>query len=353
MRGAVILAGGQSKRFQSDYGQWADKALAILFGKPLLVHIVENVKPVVDEILICVDDHVKGLRYMKVLEDYSITGIKICIDMKFSLVKGPFAAIATGLKESRSDCCIILPCDTPLIKPSVVDHLLSLVEDLDISVPVHPDGSIETLMFSCKRGIAARIAETLCLFGRSRPVDIIRASSKIKFVSTISELKKLDPDLKSFVNINFRSDLNNLPTRFSKEGPIVKSICLNIIQPSPTEISSLEEVARKYSSEYYLEALNGILEALGILEQKGAHFWTGVLWETAGKIYHAMALKEEPNKMKEYYIESKMAFEKAALKYAAESEIYRDLQIKFLYESARGDEIWCLKMKEATAPIQD
>ncbi|MEM2273210.1 MAG: molybdenum cofactor guanylyltransferase [Candidatus Bathyarchaeia archaeon] len=343
MRGAVILAGGQSKRFQDSSGQWIDKALAVLFGKPLLVHVVESVRPVVDEIIICVNEDSRGSRYLKILEKYSITDIKTCVDMRFSHVQGPSAAIATGLKKSGANYCIILPCDTPFIKPSVVDYLLKLVEDLDVCVPIHPNGNIEALMFSCNREKASRIAELLCLLGRNKPVDLIRASSKIKFVSTISELKRLDPDFQSFININFRSDITNLPTRVPKEGPVIKSIDLNITQPSIQELKFLEKIAKKYNDGEYWGATTSLPTMLSTFERKNIYFWAGVFWETEGNIFRKLASFEKKlEAKKEYCVRSKMAFERAAQKYASEANIYRKEQIKFLLECANEDKDWCL-----------
>ncbi|MEM1514768.1 MAG: molybdenum cofactor guanylyltransferase [Candidatus Bathyarchaeia archaeon] len=352
MRGAIILAGGQSSRFQDGSGQWLDKALAVLSGKPLLAHIVENVKPVVDEIIICVNDATRGFHYLKIMEEYLITNVKTCIDIKFPHIQGPFAAIATGLKGVNADYCIIVPCDMPFIRPSVVDYLLKLVEKLDTCVPIHPDGNIETLMFSCKREGTAKVAEVLCLLGRSRPVDIMRASSKIKFVSTVSELRKIDPGLKSFININFRSDLINLPIRVPREGPITKSIELNLMQPSSLELHLLESIARKYANEEYLEIIDDLSEILSNFERKGFNFWEGVLWETLGKIYRKLALsREKSDEIKEHYIRSGEAFERAALEYAMEASIYEEKQIKFLLESTWKDRKWCSIKRDEVATL--
>lgn len=350
MRGAVILAGGQSKRFQDNSGRWVDKALAILSGKPLLVHVIEGVKPVVDEIIVCVNDTTRGVYYLKTLEKYLITDVRICVDMKFSHVRGPSVAIATGLRESSADCCMILPCDTPFIKPSVVDYLLNLVKDLDICVPIHPDGNIEALMFSCNRKRVSKIAEVLCLLGRSKPVDIIRASSRTKFVSTISELKILDPDFQSFININFRSDLINLPTRVPKKGLVAESIDLNLTQPSPQELEFLGKIAKKYDEEDYWNIIAVLPEILRVFEGKGAHFWAGVLRETEGNIFHRLALLESKSEVaRDHRIRSKMAFEKAAQRYSLEASIYRSRQIRFLFECASEDEIWCLNKRDNIA----
>ncbi len=47
-KAAIILAGGVSKRF----GQ--DKGLLKLVNKPLFLHVLENVSPVVDEVLVVI-----------------------------------------------------------------------------------------------------------------------------------------------------------------------------------------------------------------------------------------------------------------------------------------------------------
>ncbi|MBS7641278.1 MAG: molybdenum cofactor guanylyltransferase [Candidatus Bathyarchaeia archaeon] len=347
MRGAIILAGGQSKRFQDGSGRWADKALAILFGKPLLAHVIENVMPVVDEVILCVNNASRGSNYLEILRNYSITNVKICVDIMFPHVQGPSAAIATGLKYINADYCIILPCDTPFIKPSIVDYLLELAKRFDICAPIHPDGNIETLMFSCNRRGAAKIAEILCFLGRSKPVDIIRASSKIKLVSTISEIRKLDPDFKSFININFRSDLIELPTRVPKEGPVIESIDLNLAQPLPHELDIIESVAEKYVKGDYVDAINSLSRILRSFEGRDTHFWMGVLWETMGKILYVLTFTKETSKeTEEYYVSGRMAFEKAAHEYAMETEIYRRFQAKFLLESANEDKMWCLAKRD-------
>ena len=47
-RAALILAGGKAQRFQNKREKWQDKALAELFGKPLLIHAIESVQDVVE-----------------------------------------------------------------------------------------------------------------------------------------------------------------------------------------------------------------------------------------------------------------------------------------------------------------
>ena len=66
-RAALILAGGKARRFQTIDAIWRDKALAELNGKPLLIHAIENVRDIVDEIVVCVNDEERKAKYTKIL----------------------------------------------------------------------------------------------------------------------------------------------------------------------------------------------------------------------------------------------------------------------------------------------
>ena len=67
-RAALILAGGKARRFQTIDAVWRDKALAELDGKPLLIHAIENVQGVVDEVAVCVNDEERKAKYAQILK---------------------------------------------------------------------------------------------------------------------------------------------------------------------------------------------------------------------------------------------------------------------------------------------
>ena len=70
-RAALILSGGKARRFQSKNRKWEDKALAELEGKPLLIHAIESVEDVVDEIAISVNDEERKAKYNQILEKFA------------------------------------------------------------------------------------------------------------------------------------------------------------------------------------------------------------------------------------------------------------------------------------------
>ena len=84
-RAALILAGGGAKRFQMPSQPWQDKALAEVDGKPLLLHVIENLKNTVDEIVVCVNDEQRLVQYKQLLEKHAIENVEFVVDQQGSL----------------------------------------------------------------------------------------------------------------------------------------------------------------------------------------------------------------------------------------------------------------------------
>ena len=69
-KAAIVLAGGFSKRF----GQ--DKGLLQLASKPLIVHVLDNISALVDELLVVVGSRNQEKAYIPLLQ----SKVKILID---------------------------------------------------------------------------------------------------------------------------------------------------------------------------------------------------------------------------------------------------------------------------------
>ncbi|MEM3565282.1 MAG: molybdenum cofactor guanylyltransferase [Candidatus Bathyarchaeia archaeon] len=340
---AIVLAGGKAERFQVKDSPWIDKALANVIGKPLLIHVIERVKPVVEEIIICVNNETRRRKYMRVLRNFLIKNdyVKIVKDFKIPSISGPAVAIATGLSVSNADHCIIVPCDTPFIQPAVVDYLFNAIGDASIAVPIHADGSAETLMFTCERGKIAEISETLCWLGRDRPDDLLRGSPKVKFIST-KRLKNLDPEFKSFININFQKDLAELRTRVTLNGPIKRNVCINLGAPKSFELKMLKKAAEKYLHNKFIEAVKVFSSLSNFFEERRLYFWAGLCWEKEGSAIQTLIKNRRDMETKsEWREKSKQAFRKAVQNYALEAEIFTRKQIYLLAKRAKEDELWC------------
>ena len=105
----VVLAGGRSVRFGSD------KALADLHGRSLLLHAVDILAPVCDEIVIGgFDRGVDGLRAVpdRPREDLGPLG-GLCGALAYAGTHGHAAIVSVG-------------CDTPRLDRSVIARLLAV-----------------------------------------------------------------------------------------------------------------------------------------------------------------------------------------------------------------------------------
>jgi len=104
----VILAGGRGRRMGG-----ADKGLAQLHGRPLVVHCLERLRPQVESVLISANRH---------LEDYAQRGYPVLTDT-LPDYSGPLAGVQVGLGKARFEWLVVSPCDTPLLPLDLVDCL--------------------------------------------------------------------------------------------------------------------------------------------------------------------------------------------------------------------------------------
>jgi molybdopterin-guanine dinucleotide biosynthesis protein A len=340
-RASLILAGGKARRFQSIDKVWQDKALAELLGKPLLIHAIENVQMVVDEIAISVNDEERKQKYNRVLKEHGLRTVKIVVDEEISGISGPNVAIMSGLRALKADFCMTLPCDMPFLKPSVAEYLFKEAEGVDVAVPMWPNGRLETLLMVLKKESGIEIAETLCKLKRPRSDDIPRGASKNLFISPVNQIKTLDPELKSFININHREDLNRLQTRRA-DGVTMENLRVALGVFSVSDLQNLRGSAKMLWEDRFSEAKDIFAACASNFEFSNAYFWAALSWENQGEALLKMSQRElEPKVAVEKDFEGKEAFLKAANNYRVEAEIYEEHRCWLLAERARADKAWC------------
>jgi molybdenum cofactor guanylyltransferase len=339
-RAALILAGGKARRFQSEGEDWQDKALVKLDGKPLLIHAIESVSYIVDEIVVCVNDEERREQYLKLLKDFREKNVKLVVDEK-SHVSGPSLAIMSGLGAVTADCCLTLPCDMPFLNPQVAEYMFTVLEGFDVAVPMWPNGRLETLLMVLKRHNCLEIVSALCDLKRPRSDDIPRGANKTLLVSPVSEIKKLDPELKSFININSKEDLLRLHTRRS-HGPVTQNLQLNLAAYSIADLGYLKNGARMLNDGKFSEAHSTFASCTSKFETKKAHFWTGVAAENQGEVLLKLSQHlTDAKKAIELDYEGKEAYVKAADSYRLEAEFYASQRCLLLAERASADKVWC------------
>jgi molybdopterin-guanine dinucleotide biosynthesis protein A len=340
-RAALVLAGGKARRFQNKQEEWQDKALAQLSGKPLLLHVVENARKVVDEVVVCVSDETRKTNYAEVLQKHNLCKVKFVVDEKISHVNGPNVAIMTGLKAASADYCVTIPCDMPLIKPEIINYLFDVAEGSQVAVPMWPNGRLETLVMVLERDSAAEITETLCRLRRPRSDDIIRGASRVIFVSPMEKLRALDPELKSFVNINRPEDLGKQRTQPAR-GNVNENFKATFGALLVPELRQLREAATLCHERKFAEASTAFSACAAELEKQNSPFWGGISREKEGETLLAWSqLQKEPENAAELDFKSKDVFLAAAENYRLEAEMHLENHCRFLAERAWADKAWC------------
>lgn len=144
----VIFAGGASRRFGRD------KCTYEYRGKRLIDYVIEAGKELGAKIVIAAGRNAAFYQGEEVIEDSD----------RFS---GPLAAVDTATRRFEEEL-VFAPCDTPFIKPTVFEKLLSA--DAPLAVWVFPNGRVESTIFKA-RPQSVRAALDLLAHNKRRRVD--------------------------------------------------------------------------------------------------------------------------------------------------------------------------------------
>lgn len=283
----------------------------------------------------------KGNKNTSRLEKYAKTNVQIVVDEEIGGISGPNVAIMSGLRAIRADFCLTLPCDMPLMKPDVAEYLFREAVDVEVTVPMWPNGRLETLVMVIKRQNGLEITETLCKLKRPRSDDIPRGASKILFVSPMNHLKTLDPELKSFININFREDLSRLQTRRA-EGAASENLRVNLGVFAVSDLQQLRGGTKMLQENRFSEAQSTFAAVASNFEFSNAFFWAALSGENQGDALLKLSRRElDTKEAVERDFEGKDAFLRAANNYRIETEIYEENHCWLLAERAQTDKAWC------------
>lgn len=111
---AVILAGGKGSRLGGQ-----DKGLVSYQNKPLIQHVLDRIKPQVGEIIINANRN---------QDDYAKFDHPVISD-ELSDFQGPLAGFLTGMRTSKTDYILTLPCDGPDLPDDLVSRLVNELEN--------------------------------------------------------------------------------------------------------------------------------------------------------------------------------------------------------------------------------
>ncbi len=192
----VILAGGKSSR----YGK--TKAFVRISGIPLIERVISVMGSVCQELIIITNTP----------HEYSHLGLHVYEDMIKDL--GPLGGIFTGLNVISKDSGLFVACDMPFLNKGLLRYMVECKDDFDGVVP-RISGNMEALHALYSKSCLPAIRGLI----DSRQYQAIRFFSEvsIRYVDE-DEIRRFDPELNSFVNINTPQQLqefNKRATRFN------------------------------------------------------------------------------------------------------------------------------------------
>jgi len=186
---AIILAGGRSVRFGRD------KSAEVVAGRSLLQRVVDAVGPLASELIVV---RAAGTPPPPVS---STTPLRQVEDVREG---GALAGLYTGLLGTPLEAAVALGCDMPLLSRPLLRLLWGLLEqEVDVVMPLW-EGMEEPLHAFYRRTCLSAIEKALNE-GRRRMVDFL-PDVNVRYASH-EELRRLDPEGRSFWNVNHPSDL--------------------------------------------------------------------------------------------------------------------------------------------------
>ncbi|MGQ9889958.1 MAG: molybdenum cofactor guanylyltransferase [Aggregatilineales bacterium] len=181
----AILAGGQSRRMGTD------KSFVLLNGKLLLQHVIDRACQLETPLILIAND----------IERYQQLGLPVYPDVLPGA--GSLGGLYTALTYSRTDYTLCLACDMPQVNPALLRYLITLKDSYDAIVP-RVNGVAQSLHAIYHQRCLPIMREHIQQ-GKlkiSRVIDLLNT----RFVDD-AELHRIDPDSRSFMNLNTQVDL--------------------------------------------------------------------------------------------------------------------------------------------------
>jgi molybdopterin-guanine dinucleotide biosynthesis protein A len=161
----------------------------------LINHVIEAMSNEVNEIICVVGSTERKKLYESVLN----SSVKI-YDDKYK-IGSPLIGLITGLSHCKNNYALVVACDMPFLKPSVIRYLHDRALNHDGSVIVKSNGWIEP--FLSVYGVTPSIVEAERLFraGDLRLRMVLRNLTNVVHVS-MEEIDLLDPEHISFFDVD-------------------------------------------------------------------------------------------------------------------------------------------------------
>jgi molybdopterin-guanine dinucleotide biosynthesis protein A len=186
----VILAGGLARRMGG-----VDKGLVEFAGKPMVAHVVDRLRPQVDEILINAN---------REIERYADFGYEVISD-EIEGFAGPLAGLHRGMCAAIHPFVMTAPCDSPFLPADLAGRLMKALISDNVDIAVAKTGSQTQPVFClCRKHLKDHL-ENFMQHGGSK----MRAWHGTLKVAEVA----FDDKPEAFTNINTIEELESLENR--------------------------------------------------------------------------------------------------------------------------------------------
>ena len=170
------------------------KALQSIGGKSLIENVVERIRPLCSEVLVVTCQE---------LQDFpDACQARVLVDIHRG--KGPLAGIYRGLLAAQSAYSLVVACDMPFLSTRLLRHMTELAVNCDAVVPRLSDGTMEPLHAIYSKACLGEMERRLD--SDQLGIDAFLKTIRVRYVER-DECQRYDPQLLSFTNLNYQSDL--------------------------------------------------------------------------------------------------------------------------------------------------
>lgn len=191
----LVLAGGLAHRMGG-----VDKGLLTLAGRPMVVHVLEALRPQVGTLLVSANRN---------RERYAAFGYPVVADAAGDH-PGPLAGVLAGLEHCTTEFLLAVPCDAPLVAPDLGARLYAACVEAGTDVAVACDGERRQPVFLLLRTVVAPSLDSF-LSGGGR-----------KAHAWLGQLRVAEADLSdrpdTFLNVNDPAELGRVEARLLSSG---------------------------------------------------------------------------------------------------------------------------------------
>lgn len=183
----IILAGGCSSRMG------VDKRFLNIGEKPLILWVLEHLRPLVDEVIIVTLEPAR----------FDHIGARIVTDIYAG--QGVLAGVHAGLAAAQGEWGYVVAGDMPLLNPALLRAMAHLAQEIetDIIVPQW-QGDLEPLHALYRPSVCTSAAETALQAGKRR---IIAFYPDVRVhIMPQANVAQWDPEGHSFFNVNTPED---------------------------------------------------------------------------------------------------------------------------------------------------